>query len=97
MATAARVSIPAKAHFARLRRQKGEEMTQCIKHAEDHPADYAIPGVPPRSNRRTQTPPPKRLTMCSGTILVVPRNLVRHIDAAEVQTADNRAGSPVES
>jgi SNF2-related domain len=76
IATAGRHSIPAKAHFTRLQRESGEELLSCTKAVDSHEIDYFIPGKAPRSNRRTLTPPPKRMILCSGTIIVVPRNIV---------------------
>jgi hypothetical protein len=39
-------------------------------------AFYEIPFELPRMNRNTKIPPPRQLIMCSGTIIVVPRNLL---------------------
>jgi hypothetical protein len=76
ISTAGRHSIPAKAHFSRFQRESGEELINCMKSVDHHEIDYFIPGKAPRSNRRTLTPPPKRMVLCSGTIIVVPRNIV---------------------
>ncbi|KAJ4988729.1 snf2 family helicase [Stagonosporopsis vannaccii] len=37
---------------------------------------YEIPPEMPRMNRNTKIPPPKQYVMCSGTLLVVPKNLL---------------------
>jgi len=37
---------------------------------------YEIPPKLPRKNRSTKIPAPRQLVMCSGTIIVVPRNLL---------------------
>jgi hypothetical protein len=68
--------VPAKAHLERLRRIRGVEYSSCIKHWEQNPPEYLIPGKPPRSLRRVTIPPPTKMVVCSGTIIVVPRNLV---------------------
>ena len=72
-------SVPLKAQLNRLRQcYKGEqiELSMCMRSIDDHPIEYLVPYVPIRQNRRTEIPPPKRLKLCSGTIVVVPRNLV---------------------
>ncbi|KAF2668404.1 hypothetical protein BT63DRAFT_374678 [Microthyrium microscopicum] len=74
--TAGRNSIPAKAHLDHIRRELGIDHFAITKHIELNPTVYYIPGVAPRSNRRTQTPPARKMLLCSGTIIVVPRNLV---------------------
>jgi hypothetical protein len=45
---------------------------------------YEIPVELPRLNRNTRTPPPQQLVICSGTIIVVPRNLL-HQWQSEIQ------------
>jgi hypothetical protein len=72
-------SVPLKAQFNRLRRccKGGQiELSMCMRAIDDHPIEYHVPYVPIRQNRRTEIPPPRRLKLCSGTIVVVPRNLV---------------------
>ena len=72
-------SVPLKAQFNRLRQcyKEGQiELSMCMRAIDDHPIEYLVPYVPIRQNRRTEIPPPRRLKLCSGTIVVVPRNLV---------------------
>ncbi len=72
-------SVPLKAQLNRLRQcYKGGhiELSMCMRAIDDHPVEYLVPYVPIRQNRRTEIPPPRRLKLCSGTIVVVPRNLV---------------------
>lgn len=71
-----RHSIPWKAAMARHEEDTGEELTECIKKLTYNPPRYEIPAEPVRFNRKTTIPPPRRMTMCSGTIVVVPRNLL---------------------
>ncbi|EKG10992.1 SNF2-related protein [Macrophomina phaseolina MS6] len=78
MAAAAtgRHSIPWKAAMARHEEETGEELTECIRELTFNPPRYEIPAEPVRFNRKTAIPPPREMTMCSGTIIVVPRNLL---------------------
>lgn len=75
--TICRQSIPWRGVFDDIKASTGQEMTECIRKMEQHPPYYLIP---PRSihGRRSssQNNRPKRVEMCSGTIIVVPRNLV---------------------
>jgi hypothetical protein len=80
IATAGRYSLPARSYFSRIERETGEELLSCHKTIAEHEVDYFIPGKAPRSNRRTVTPPPKRMVLCSGTIIVVPRNIVSYVN-----------------
>jgi len=73
---AARSAVPIKAHFDRLRRECGDDFSEITRAVDDNPVDYLIPQIPIRTNRRTQIPPPRRMRLCSGTIVVVPANLV---------------------
>jgi len=71
-------SIPLKDQFNRLRRYKGGlqiELSMCMRAIDDHPIEYRVPYVPIRQ-KRIENPPYKQLKLCSGTIVVVPRNLV---------------------
>lgn len=78
MAAAAtgRHSVPWKAAMARHEEETGEELTECIKALTYNPPRYEIPAEPVRFNRKTALPAPRKMTMCSGTIVVVPRNLL---------------------
>lgn len=75
--TAGNHSLPTKAHFDRLRRKTGEQDFVCLRRLDDLPPAYFIPETPPRSARRAVTPEPRRMILCSGTIIVVPRNLIQ--------------------
>ena len=74
---AAQSAVPIKAHLNRLRRECGDEFSEITRAIDNNPMDYLIPQIPIRTNRRTQIPPPRRMRLCSGTIVVVPANLVR--------------------
>jgi hypothetical protein len=74
--TAGRNGLPTKSYLERLRLREGFEYTNIKKHAEANPPQYFVPRPAPRKVRRMQTPPSKLMTVCSGTIVVVPRNLV---------------------
>jgi hypothetical protein len=75
-ATIGRYSIPARASIDQSEVSDGADYT-CFKNALDrNVAFYEIPAELPRKNRYTQIPPPRQLVMCSGTIVVVPRNLL---------------------
>ena len=71
-----RASIPARAFFSKYAAETGQEMTQCLRAIEAEPADYLIPGQPLRMKRQTGSGPPTRMRLSSGTIIVVPGNLV---------------------
>ncbi|KAF2141349.1 uncharacterized protein K452DRAFT_288049 [Aplosporella prunicola CBS 121167] len=72
----ARYAIPWKAIFARHEEITGESLIQCAKEL-NRSSSYEIPAPPIRRSRRTTMPPPRKLTVCSGTIVVVPRNLLK--------------------
>jgi SNF2-related domain len=76
LSVAGRHSLPVKAHFRRIERHTGDDLRVCINSVDDKEIDYFIPQPPPRSNRTGRTVPPKRMILCSGTIIVVPRNIV---------------------
>ncbi|KAF2268181.1 hypothetical protein CC78DRAFT_455698 [Lojkania enalia] len=75
--TLARHSIPAKAYLERLEADESINLSTCKEIVARHPPHYEIPYEPTRMNRNTKIPPPKRLMLCSGTIIVVPRNLLQ--------------------
>ncbi|KAK4987984.1 hypothetical protein LTR66_007445 [Elasticomyces elasticus] len=70
-----RHSIPWKVHFDYVAKATGDQMSQCVSLLEANPPSYEIPSEPPRYNRNTVTPPPRKLVTASTTIIVVPRNL----------------------
>lgn len=82
-------SIPLKACLDRLRRTEAVEYSQITEAIDRHRIEYLVPHVPLRTNRRTEPQPPRRMRLCSGTIIVVPRNLVdqwrselrKHVDS----------------
>ncbi|KAF1917048.1 P-loop containing nucleoside triphosphate hydrolase protein [Ampelomyces quisqualis] len=75
-ATIGRQSVPARALIEQSEVSDGADYT-CFKNALDRNiAFYEIPAELPRRNRYTEMPPPRQLAMCSGTIVVVPRNLL---------------------
>lgn len=76
ISSAGRNSVPLKACLDRRRHAEGVEYSQITQAIENHPIEYLIPHVPIRTNRRTEPQPPRRMMLCSGTIIVVPRNLV---------------------
>ncbi|KAF2100096.1 hypothetical protein NA57DRAFT_19969, partial [Rhizodiscina lignyota] len=76
IATANRHSLPARTYFERVRDETGEDYATCIDAISATPQQYSIRVVPARWNRKTSMPEPKIVTLCSGTIVVVPRNLV---------------------
>jgi hypothetical protein len=73
-------AVPVRSRLERLERLKGVEYKSLLRYWEDNPIEYLIPGKPPRSLRRATTPPPTKMTLSSGTIIVVPRNLVGIFD-----------------
>ncbi|KAF2639420.1 hypothetical protein P280DRAFT_61208 [Massarina eburnea CBS 473.64] len=71
-----RYAIPAK---DALERREAEEEVDLSSHRDAlkrNIAYYEIPPDLPRMNRNTTIPPPRQLVTCSGTIIVVPRNLL---------------------
>ncbi|KAJ9201044.1 hypothetical protein DTO164E3_3793 [Paecilomyces variotii] len=80
-ASAGRNSLPWSAHFDLLR-ENGVFYERCVKACEAKRGAYTIPApISKYGNRGSATytrPPPTRLTLCSGTLIVVPPNLVDH-------------------
>lgn len=74
--TIGRYSIPAKALIEQSE-LNGETQFSHLKAALQRNLQvYEIPPDLPRMNRTTIVPPPRQLLLCSGTIIVVPRNLL---------------------
>ncbi|KAI8934720.1 hypothetical protein NX059_008410 [Plenodomus lindquistii] len=74
--TAGRFSIPVNAYLEQSE-ANGTEIPPSLREAlERNPSFYEIPSELPRKNRNTVTPPPRQLATCSGTIIIVPRNLL---------------------
>ncbi|KAL5366707.1 hypothetical protein BJX96DRAFT_183127 [Aspergillus floccosus] len=81
-ATAAgRLSLPWKRHFDTLK-SLGECYDGCIKACEEHRGSYIIPPPPARHGGRNGVayprPPPQRLLLGHGTLIIVPPNLMNH-------------------
>ncbi|KAH1738744.1 hypothetical protein KXV68_001900 [Aspergillus fumigatus] len=74
-------SMPWKSYFDRLGRS-GMTFTRCIKACEDNRGSYKIPPPPTRHSGRSGVayprPPPQLVRLTSGTLIVVPPNLVDH-------------------
>ncbi|KAK7525205.1 uncharacterized protein IWZ02DRAFT_448445 [Phyllosticta citriasiana] len=95
---AGRHAIPWKNLLASHTAETGEFLTVCENQLQLNPPRYEIPSEPIRFNRSTTTPAPRRLRMCSTTIIVVPSNLLhqwsselqKHVeeDALKVLTMD---------
>lgn len=75
-AATARHHIPWRSRLEDIERITGDEMSRCGQELEKNIPFYDIPHVPSRFNRRTTLPPPQRIHLCTGTIIVVPGNLV---------------------
>ena len=84
-----RKSVPWRVEFQREKLANHDDLANCRKKLEQNPAAYEIPVEPMRWNRKTILPPPKKMTLASTTIIVVPRNLCKqwqseiqkHVDA----------------
>ncbi|KAF2708239.1 hypothetical protein K504DRAFT_381925 [Pleomassaria siparia CBS 279.74] len=71
-----RNSIPAKMVLEQREEMTGEDLS-VLKHILDRNIPhYEIPVEVARYNRNTAVPSPRPLVLCSGTIIVVPRNLL---------------------
>ncbi|KAH7171066.1 P-loop containing nucleoside triphosphate hydrolase protein [Dactylonectria macrodidyma] len=92
---ATRNAVPWKPYFDLFRAQLGEEFSHCIETLERNPGHYFIPApLPSRIGRRRDRPmsPPKKMYLSSGSIVVVPNNLLaqwkqeihKHTDGLEV-------------
>ncbi|KAL1973315.1 hypothetical protein VTN31DRAFT_5950 [Thermomyces dupontii] len=76
--TAGRFSVPWESHFRTLS-QAGFSFNRCIQACERNRGHYVIPPPPSRYQSREgwkTRPPPTHLVLNSGTIVVVPQNLV---------------------
>lgn len=71
-----RFSIPAKDEVERLEAYEEIDLKDVKATLERNTPYYEIPPDIPRMNRTTVIPPPRQLALCSGTIVVVPRNLL---------------------
>lgn len=76
---ATRNSVPWKPYFVGYKERLGEEFTQCIEALERNQGHYFLPAPePPRMGRRKAhvLPPPKKIYLCSASLIVVPNNLL---------------------
>ncbi|KAI7562183.1 hypothetical protein KC343_g8734 [Hortaea werneckii] len=88
-----RKAVPWKVEFDRIRHATGDDMQSCIGKIQNSPPCYHIPMEPQRWNRKTILPPPKKMTLASTTLIVVPRNLckqwqselMKHVDASALK------------
>jgi hypothetical protein len=80
-AAAGRRSLPWKAHFTE-KEQDGKVYSRCVRACETNSGFYEIPPPVTRHQVRLSTtftrPPPKRIRLCSGTLVIAPNNLVDH-------------------
>lgn len=79
-ATAGRFSVSWPSHFRRLR-EMGVNYARCEEECERHRGEYTIPSPPSRYTSRggwMSRPPAVRLRLISGTLIIVPPNLVDH-------------------
>jgi hypothetical protein len=71
-----RHSIPARALIEQSELNDDADYTSLKDALSRNIPFYEIPSELPRLNRNTRIPPPRQLLTCSGTIIVVPRNLL---------------------
>ncbi|EEH08174.1 conserved hypothetical protein [Histoplasma capsulatum G186AR] len=78
-ATAGRFSLPWKSYFERLN-ASGMYFDNCISACESNRGSYEISRPPQRYRSRETTPKvaATKLQLCSGTLIIVPSNLVDH-------------------
>src|SRR5262245_38608172 len=74
--TISRHAIPAKDVLERYESYESIDLSNLKNALKRNIAHYEIPHELPRMNRNTRVLPPRELVMCSGTIVVVPRNLL---------------------
>ncbi|RAL03959.1 DEAD/DEAH box helicase [Aspergillus ibericus CBS 121593] len=80
-ATAGRFSLPWKTHFDALG-HRGAFYDRCVRACERDRGAYTVTPPPARHKGRTNVafprPSPQRVRLCSGTLIIVPPNLVNH-------------------
>jgi hypothetical protein len=79
-ATAGRFSVPWRSHFQHLR-DSGMNYERCVQACERNQGHYTIPPPPSRYQSRggwLARPPAIKLYLNSGTLIIVPPNLVDH-------------------
>lgn len=81
-AAAERHSQPWRTFFRKLRQHENRHYERCLRACEAHRGSYEIPPHQTRyQGRHSQSyarPPAKRVRLCSGTIVIVPNNLLDH-------------------
>lgn len=82
--TIGRHSVPAKALIEQAELNEDANYSRLRDALLRNVPFYEIPYEPPRMNRKTEVPPPRQLVLCSGSIIVVPRNLL-HQWQSEIQ------------
>ncbi|KAF2017392.1 hypothetical protein BU24DRAFT_420442 [Aaosphaeria arxii CBS 175.79] len=76
-----RNAIPGIAYINQLEAAEDLDMSRIKNKLEQYRPTYEIPAEVPRMNRSTRIPPPRSLVMCSGTLVIVPRNLLHQWQA----------------
>ncbi|KAL1969510.1 hypothetical protein VTN77DRAFT_8948 [Rasamsonia byssochlamydoides] len=79
-ATAGRFSVPWRSYFDQLS-EAGMHLDRCVRACERNRGTYTIPPPPSKYQSREgakSRAPPTHLTLCSGTLIIVPPNLVDH-------------------
>lgn len=71
-----RHTLPAKAILEEMAEQTDVNLPLLGSVLDKNLPFYEIPPEVPRMNRTTRLPPPRQYVMCSGTLLVVPKNLL---------------------
>lgn len=71
-----RYAIPGKACLEEMAEFADLNLPRLKAVLDENMPFYEIPPELPRMNRTTRIPPPRQYVMCSGTILVVPKNLL---------------------
>lgn len=71
-----RYALPGKACLGELAEHTDVNLPRLKAVLDQDVPFYEIPPEIPRMNRTTKIPPPKQYVMCSGTLLVVPKNLL---------------------
>ncbi|KAL5448502.1 hypothetical protein PMIN07_008304 [Paraphaeosphaeria minitans] len=79
--TLGRYAIPAKVEVERFEAYDDSDLSSMKSVLERNTPYYEIPPEITRMNRTTIIPPPRQLALCSGTIVVVPRNLLHQWQA----------------